>query len=78
MFRPLWRFRFLPYSNYKGLVLAVMVSCLLLNGIETEIGGTATVFWIIWVTAGKVSQAVSPRLSAVRRTPESAVMARVT
>jgi O-antigen ligase len=78
LFRPLWRFRLLPYSNYKGLALAVMVSSLLLNVIETEIGGTATVFWIIWVTAGKVSQAVSPRSNSVWRTPESAVMARVT
>jgi hypothetical protein len=77
LFLPLWRFRLLPYSDYKGFALAVLVSFLLLNGIESEIGGTATVFWIIWVIAGKVSQAVSPGLIAMRRTPASAVMAQV-
>jgi O-antigen ligase len=56
---PLWRFRILPYSDYKGLALAVIVSSLLLNVVETEIGGTAAVFWIVWVVAGKVSQALS-------------------
>jgi O-antigen ligase len=61
LFMPLWRFRHVPYSDYKGFVFAVMVSYLLLNGIETEIGGTAAAFWIVWIIGGRVSQALSMR-----------------
>ena len=56
---PLWRFRLSPYSDYKALTFAVMVSSLVLNVIESEIGATAVVFWIVWVVASKVSRALS-------------------
>jgi len=56
---PLWRFRILPYSDYKGLALAVIVSVLLVNVIESEFGGTVAMFWIVWVVASRVSQALS-------------------
>src|SRR5207249_4720227 len=46
LFMPLWRVRILPYSDYKALAMAVMVSSLVLNGVETEIGGMAVIFWI--------------------------------
>jgi len=65
LFLPLWRFRSLPYTDYKGLIMAVLVSCLLLNGVETEIGGGAPVFWIVWVIAGKVSHALSVHVCRV-------------
>jgi O-antigen ligase len=55
LFIPLWRFRRLPYSDYKGLVLAIMFSSLILNCIESNLGGTDVVFWIVWVIAERVS-----------------------
>jgi len=55
LFMPLWRFRQLPYSDYKGFAVAIMFSALVLNCIESEIGGTAVVFWIVWVIAERVS-----------------------
>jgi O-antigen ligase len=59
LFMPLWRFSRLPYNDYKGCALAVMVSSMILNCIESNIGGTAVVFWIVWVIAERLSSSSS-------------------
>jgi exopolysaccharide production protein ExoQ len=51
---PLWKTFAVPASDYKAVVLAVALPSLLLNFVETEINGTADLFWIVWVIASKL------------------------
>jgi O-antigen ligase len=60
---PLWKLRRSVYLDYKAVAMAILLASMLLNFVEGEIGGTAAVFWIMWVIAGKLWQ-VGPARAA--------------
>lgn len=54
---PLWRISFIPESDYKALIIALIIMILLSNFAETAITGGNSInsifFWIAWVLAGR-------------------------
>jgi O-antigen ligase len=56
LFIPLWKLIAVPASDYKAVALAMLLPSLLLNFIETEVTGMATLFWIVWVICAKLRE----------------------
>jgi O-antigen ligase len=54
---PLGRAFRLPMSDYKAIELVVLLQCLVVNFVESEITSSRTfgslVFWLLWVVAGR-------------------------
>ncbi|OGP91786.1 MAG: hypothetical protein A2157_01985 [Deltaproteobacteria bacterium RBG_16_47_11] len=59
LFIPLWQSRSLPFNDFKSFALTVMLMCMLLNFLESLLGGVdslaAIIFWIAWVLVGRLS-----------------------